>query len=187
MLTGFQLLNGQLCYNDRLVILKNTSFIPSLLREYYDSPIGGHAGEHKTYAHIATHWFWEGMRKKVNDYIKQCPTCQQQKYSRLSPTRLLQPLPIPSSVWEHISMDFIDGLPKSHGKDTILVVVDRLTKYAHFISLKHPFTTHTVALEFTKEIVRLHGFPNSIITDRDKVFLSLLEVTFSYARNGIKV
>lgn len=173
VLKGFRLLNGQLWYKDRLVIPKTSNFIPSLLKEYHDSPIGGHTGEHKTYARIATQWFWEGMRKQINDYVKQCSICQKQKHSRLSPAGLLQPLPIPDKVWEHISMDFVEGLPKSHGKDTVLVVVDHLTTCAHFIALKHPFTAHMVALEFIKEIVRLHGFPTSIISDPDKVFFSL--------------
>ena len=69
-------------------------------------------------------------------------------------------------------MDFIRGLPKSHGVDVICVVVDRLSKYAHFLPLKHPYTAHSVAEKFVKEIVRLHGFPVSIISDRDRVFLS---------------
>lgn len=76
VLTGFRLLNGQLWYKDHLVIPKNSTFIPSLLKEYHDSPIGGHTGEHKTYARIAAHWFWEGMRRQINDYVKQCSTCQ---------------------------------------------------------------------------------------------------------------
>ncbi|KAL0536627.1 hypothetical protein IC582_025585 [Cucumis melo] len=69
-------------------------------------------------------------------------------------------------------MDFIDGLPKAKGCDVILVVVDRLSKYSHFLALKHPYTTKSVADIFVKEIVWLHGFPSSIVYDRDKVFLS---------------
>lgn len=70
-------------------------------------------------------------------------------------------------------MDFIEALPKSESYDTILVVVDRLTKYAHFLGLSHPFSTPSVASVFTRHIVRLHGFPTSIVSDWDKVFLSL--------------
>lgn len=70
-------------------------------------------------------------------------------------------------------MDFIDRLPRSQGVDTILVVVDRLTKYTHFIALSHPYTAPMVTTSFVREIVRLHGFPSSIVSDRDKTFLSI--------------
>jgi len=87
---------------------------------------------------------------------------------------LLQPLDVPSQVWADISMDFIDGLPKVHGKSVILTVVDRFSKYAHFIALSHSYTAASVARTFFEGIVRLHGFPNSIVSDRDPVFTSNL-------------
>lgn len=113
-----------------------------------------------------------GNEKQIMEYVKKCGTCQRQKTSRLSPVGLLQPLPIPNLVWDQISMDFVEGLPKSFGKDTIMVVIDRLSKYAHFIALKYPFTALTAAKTFIKEIVRLHDFPVSIVSDRGKVFMS---------------
>jgi transposase InsO family protein len=75
-------------------------------------------------------------------------------------------------AWRHISMDFVEGLPKSNGKEIILVVVDRLTKYAHFIPLAHPYTANIVVTAFLDHVFKLHGMPQSIVTDRDRIFTS---------------
>jgi len=79
---------------------------------------------------------------------------------------------VPEGVWRDVSMDFIEGLPKSDGCNVILVVVDRLTKYAHFIPVKYPYTASTIAQAFLDNVVKLHGLPNSIVSDRDTVFAS---------------
>jgi hypothetical protein len=82
----------------------------------------------------------------------------------------LQPLSIPAQAWSDLTMDFTEGLPKSQGYSVILVIVDRLTKYSHFFPIKHTFTAAIIAQVFLDNIVKLHGIPKSIVSDRDKVF-----------------
>ncbi|GJS34367.1 retrotransposable element Tf2 [Tanacetum coccineum] len=108
----------------------------------------------------------------VKQMIRDCDVCQRQKPDLSAYPGLIQPLPIPERIWKEVSMDFIEKLPTSHGKSVILVVVDRLSKYAHFIILAHPFTASQVAQVFLDQVYKLHRLPESIVSDRDKVFLS---------------
>jgi hypothetical protein len=98
--------------------------------------------------------------------------CQQARISNTLHAGLLQPLPIPSQVWEDVAMDFITGLPLLFGYTTILVVIDRLTKYAHFFPMKSDYSSKSVAEIFMNNVVKLHVMPKSIVSDRDKVFTS---------------
>lgn len=130
----------------------------------------GHEGVQKTLQRLRQDFVIDHDRRLVRDFVRACATCQRNKTEALHPAGLLHPLEVPAIVWTEISMDFIEGLPRVHGKSVILTVVDRFSKYAHFIALSHPYTAISVAKAFFEGVVRLHGFPASIVSDRDPVF-----------------
>ena len=112
------------------------------------------------------HW-WDGLKKDVVDYVSKCLTCQQVKAEHQKPSGKLQPLPIPEWKWERITMDFVVGLPcTSDGYDSIWVIVDWLTKSAHFLPVKTIYSVAKLAKLYVKHIVCLHGVPVSIVSDR---------------------
>lgn len=113
------------------------------------------------------------MRNRIKAFIRDCDVCQQNKVEQVVPAGLLQPLPIPTQIWEDIAIDVIEGLPPSHGKSTVLVAVDQLSKYAHFIAISHPYTAVGIARIFFDQVFRLHGMPRSIVCDRDPTFTSM--------------
>ena len=112
------------------------------------------------------------MKTAVKEFVLSCSICQQSKYDRSRALGLLQPLPILESAWHVISLDFVEGHPLSDSYNCVLVMVDLLTKYGHFIPLRHPFTAIGVAKAFFHSVYRLHGLPSAIISDRDCIFTS---------------
>jgi hypothetical protein len=168
----FQVKAGLLYFKDRLFIPPESGLTTSLLQEFHASPTGGHSGVQATLARLSATFYWPGMYKDVKQFVTTCAVCQHNKYSTQSPYGLLQPLPLPQQVWEDISMDFITQLPPTHNRSCIWVIVDRLTKFAHFIALPNSFTAASLAPIFITEIYRLHGAPKTIVSDRDRVFVS---------------
>jgi hypothetical protein len=167
---------------DGILMYKNKVYIPNvqglklvILREMHNVPYVGHPGYQKTMATVKSHYFWPGMKKEIVEYITRCMECQKVKAEHRHPTGLLQPLPIPEWKWEVVTMDFITGLPRT-GKqhDSIMVVVDKLTKVAHFILLKTTHKKQDVVDIFMKEVARLHEIPKTIVSDRDAKFTSNL-------------
>jgi hypothetical protein len=168
----YSLENGLIRHNSKLWIGNNTALQTKLVATFHSSALGGHSSTKATYQRLKNHFSWKGMKKNMEEFIKQCSTCQQAKHSTSFPSGLLQPLPIPEGVWMDLSMDFVEGLPKSQGYIVIMVVVDHLTKYAHFVPVKHPYIASTIAQLFMDNIVKLHGIPHSIVSDRDTIFVS---------------
>ena len=141
----FSVKNGMLHYKNRLVLSKTSSLIPAMLHTFHDSIVGGHSGFLRTYKRLTAELYWEGMKSDVKKHCEECLTCQRNKTLALSPAGLLVPLEVPQQVWSDISMDFVDGLPKAKEFEVVLVVVDRLSKFDHFLPLEHPHTVKTVA------------------------------------------
>ena len=144
-----------------------------IFKEFHDSPLAAHPGFDKTLEIIKRVIEWPGLTVDLKAYIKSCEICQRYKPSNQVPAGLLQPLEIPSYNWESISMDLITQLPLStHKHNAIIVFVDRFSKMSHFAATTTTATAPEIATIFLREVVRLHGLPKSIVSDRDPRFTS---------------
>ncbi|KAJ9529887.1 hypothetical protein QJQ45_022308 [Haematococcus lacustris] len=158
----------------KVVVPKSPLVKREVLEACHDAKYAGHMGMSKTWHTVDLSFTWPGMRKDVEDYVRQCDACQRNKPSTRLKAGKLQPLSIPGRRWESVSMDFIVKLPKSgeRGFDSILVFVDRLSKMVHLVPTKESISAFDMATHFFHEVVRLHGMPASVITDRGPHFNS---------------
>ena len=132
-----------------------------------------HPGATKMYQDLRQTFWWTRMKREIARFVAECDVCRRVKAEHQRPAGLLQPLPVPEWKWDSIGMDFITGLPRtSSGKDSIWVVIDRLTKVAHFLPVLTTFSMGRLADLYISRIVCLHGVPKTIISDRGSIFTS---------------
>ena len=161
---GLLFKGGQLC-------IPKCSMRDNIIQEKHSGALSGHFGLDKTLELVHRNYFWPKLQKDVRKFVEECTICQKSK-GKSTNAGLYQPLPIPSRPWESISMDFVMGLPRTQkGYDSIFVVVDRFSKMAHFLPCKSTKDASYIADLFFKEIVRIHGLPLNIVSDRDGRFV----------------
>jgi hypothetical protein len=164
--------DGLLLYQQRIYVPDSEQLKSSIVQQNHDNPAVGHPGRARTFEILSRNYYWPGMRRFVHRYVDNCDTCSRSKPVKHAPYGLLKPLEAPSQPWSDISMDVITDLPPSDGFNAILVVVDRLTKMAHYIPCCKEETTTTLVDLYLKNVFKLHGLPTSIVSDRGPMFAS---------------
>jgi hypothetical protein len=144
-----------------------------ILKEAHETPSSIHPGSTKMYMDLKELFWWNNIKREIAKFVFECHTCQRVKVEHQSPAGLMQPLKIPEWKWEEIGMDFIIGLPLTpKKKDMIWVIVDRLTKSAHFLSVNQKDSREKLVSLYVQEVVSKHGVPKTIVSDRGSVFTS---------------
>ncbi|TYK11723.1 reverse transcriptase [Cucumis melo var. makuwa] len=165
--------NRAIVKQGRLCVPNISKLKGAILEETHNLAYAMHPGSTKMYRTLKNTYWWPGMKREIAEYVDRCLICQQVKLVRQSPGGLLNPLPMPEWKWEHITMDFLFGLPRtSRGYDGIWVIVDRLTKTTRFIPIKETSTLDQLAKLYVDRIVSQYGVPVSIVSDRDPRFTS---------------
>ena len=160
----------RLWYQGKIWIPNNEELRMSLIRKNHDDHLAGHGGTAKTTELDSRQYYWPGLREMIKQYVKNCNICQRSKVVQHAPYGMLQSNEVPTQPWKSIAIDFITDLPTSDGYDTVLVVIDCLTKMSHFIPCNKNLDTWQFAKLFLKEVIRLHGISQDIITDWGSLF-----------------
>ncbi|KAA3470343.1 reverse transcriptase [Gossypium australe] len=165
--------DGCLMFHDRICVPKDDELIRKILHEAHGGYLSVHLGSTKMYNDLKKFYWWLGMKRDISEFVMRCLTCQQVKAKHQVPSRLLQPVMVPEWKWDRITMGFVIGLPMTpKKKDVVWVIVDRLTNLAHFILVRVDYALDKLVELYIVEVVRLHGVPVYIISDRNPIFTS---------------
>ena len=163
--------DGVLKFHGRLCVPNDIDLRNEILSKAHQSKYSVHPGSTKMYQKLRQHIWWNGMKVDIAKHVSRCLTCQQVKAEHRKPGEMLKPLEIPEWKWEHVTMDFVQGLPRtSTGHNSIWVIVDCLMKSAHFLAMRIDYTLEKYAELYVQQIVQLHGVPITIMSDRDPRF-----------------
>jgi len=166
--------NSVLMFRDRVCVPDVLELKRQILDKGHRSSLSIHPGATKMYQVLKRLFWWPGMKKEIAELVFACLVCQKSKIEHKKPSGLMQPLFVPEWKWDSISMDFVGALPKTvKGFDSIWVIVDRLTELTHFIPIETGMSVAKLAEIYIEHIVRLHGIPSSIVSDRDPRFTSM--------------
>ena len=165
--------DGVIVRGSQMCVPKKGELKREIMEEAHSSAYAMHPGSTKMYHTLREHYWWKGMKKEIADFVSRCLTFQQVKAEHQKPTGKIQPFSIPVWKWDKILTDFVTGLPRTRRQhDAIWVIVDRLTKSAHFLLVSNDDPLDKLAQLYVEEIVRLHGVLISIVSDRDPRFTS---------------
>jgi hypothetical protein len=166
-------------WQDGLLLRHNLVYVPhddavrvALVSQHHDAPLAGHYGVTKTLELLSRNYYFPGMSTYVRNYVTTCDLCSRAKVPRHRKHGQLAPLPVPKSPWKDISCDFVVDLPLSNGYDSLLVFVDRFTKMCHLVPCTKTATAPDFAKMFLDNVIRLHGIPDSLVSDRGSIFTS---------------
>jgi hypothetical protein len=165
-------IRGLPLYDNRVYVADVRNLRLRVMQLCHDHPLSGHYGREKTLDLIRRDYYWPRMREDIADFVRSCATCARTKTPRHKPYGLLKQLPIPDRPWESVSMDFIEGLPLSEGYDSILVIIDRLSKMGLFIPTHKSITAPALARIYVHHVFSKHGIPSDIVSDRGSEFTS---------------
>lgn len=160
-------------FHDRVAVPAVPVLRQAIIAECHDCPSAGHLGVTKTTQRVARRFWWPHLGRSVHAYVTACGSCQLNKPVNMAPAGLLQPLPVPTDKWEHVTMDLITDLPPTkRGFDAVLTIVDRTTKLVRFVPTRKESSAADIARLFRSAWYRHYGLPKVLITDRDRRFTS---------------
>jgi len=164
--------NGLFIFHGKISVPKGRELHRCIVVQHHDTKVSGHASCFKTLELAACNYWWPQMSRFVSEYVKHCDLCNRTKPAHHTPISKLNPSVTPEECWDVLSIDFIIELPQAHGYDAIMVVVNLLSKHAHFIPMHTTVIAEGTMNLFLREVWKHHGMPQTTLSDHSSQFIT---------------